>query len=192
MSGGDLDGELRATAKRTAEAILREARATAEQLAADANRSIGDRRERVLKAKEAEYAAQARRAIAVEKHAAMEAELLAQTRLVERVLERVRARLPEIARSDAYRSTLAGELHRALEFVEGDDIVVRCADELAGPVREALRDHPKIGVEPEAVGPGFVVAGSGGSVLIDGRLETRVDRLAPTLAIEIHSRLGGG
>jgi len=39
------------------------------------------------------------------------------------------------------------------------------------------------------VGPGFVVVGAGGSVLVDGRLQKRVDRLASVLAIEIHTRL---
>lgn len=193
MPGGDLDAELRATAKRTAEAILAEARATATELAAESDRAIGNRRERMIEAKKAEYTAKARRAIAVEKHAAMEAELLARTRLVERVIERVKARLAEIARSDTYQSTLPSELRQALQFVAGDGIEVRCSDELAKPVREALRDHPEIGVKPDAVlETGFVVTGGGGSVLVDGRLGTRVDRLAPSLAIEILSRLDRG
>jgi len=185
-----LDTELRTTAERKAEAILDEARAEAERLASDAERSIGDRREKRLRAREAEYAAEARQAVAAEKHAAIEAELLARTRVVERVIERVRAFLPELARSDAYTSTLPSELARALEFVEGEGIVVRCSEELAAPVREALSDRPEISVDPQAtLDPGFVVAGDGGSVLVDGRLENRVDRLASMLAIEIHSRL---
>jgi vacuolar-type H+-ATPase subunit E/Vma4 len=45
-------------------------------------------------------------------------------------------------------------------------------------------------VEPEAdVGTGFVVVGAEGTVVVDGRLETRIDRLASVLAIEIHTRL---
>jgi vacuolar-type H+-ATPase subunit E/Vma4 len=185
-----LDAELRATAERKAEAILDEARAEAARLASDAERSVGDRREKRLRAKEAEYTAEARQAVAAEKHAAMEGELLARTRVVERVIERVKALVPELARSDAYASTLPRELARALEFVEGEDILVRCSEELAEPVREALSDRPEISIDSQgALGAGFVVAGDGGSVLVDSRLESRVDRLASMLAIEIHSRL---
>jgi hypothetical protein len=39
------------------------------------------------------------------------------------------------------------------------------------------------------VGTGFIVVGAAQSVLVDGRLETRVDRLSSALAIEIHARL---
>ncbi len=191
MPAGDLDSELRATAKRTAEAILREARATADQLTEEAERSIGNRREQLLEAKEAEYTAEARRAVAAEKHAAMELTLMARTRLVDRVLQRVRAQLPEVAGGDAYRSGLPGELERALAFVEGEEIAVRCSTDLVEAVRDTLRAQPGVEVEPDAgLSSGFIVAGDGGAVLVDGRLETRVDRLASALAIEIHWRLG--
>jgi len=67
---------------------------------------------------------------------------------------------------------------------------VRCSAELAPAVREGLRDRPEVKVETRTdVGPGFVVVGAGGSVLVDGRLQKRVDRLASVLAIEIHTRL---
>lgn len=192
VPSSDLDAELRATAERTANAILGEARTTAQKLARDADRSIEDRRERLLKAKEAKYATEARRAVAVEKHAAMEGELAARSRAVERVLQRVRARLPEVARSEGYQATLPDELRRALAFVEGDSIRVRCSAELENPIREALADRPDISVEPDAtLGTGFVVSGGEGTVLIDGRLGARLERLASTLAIEIDSRLRG-
>ena len=41
----------------------------------------------------------------------------------------------------------------------------------------------------EGMGTGFIVVGAAESVLVDGRLETRLDRLASALAIEIHARL---
>ena len=192
MPAGDLDAELRATAQRTADVILAEARMAAERITEEARRSVEGRRAELLKAKEAEYSTEARRAVAAAKHAAAELALVARTRLVERVLEHVRARLPEVARGDAYRSRLADELQQALAFVAGNDVAVRCSGDIAETVRDALRDRPDVRVEPDAgLGPGFIVAGSGGAVLVDGRLETRVDRLTPTLAIEIHSQLGG-
>jgi vacuolar-type H+-ATPase subunit E/Vma4 len=190
MAASDLDTELRRSAERTAESILGEARADAERLASEADRLIGDRRSEVLKDKEAEYGAEARVAIAAERHAAMRAVLLARTRLVARVLERARALLPDAAQAEAYVSTLSKEVTEALQFVDSDGAVVRCSAGLERAIREGLRDRPEVKVETEAgVGTGFVVVAGGGSVLVDGRLETRVDRLASVLAIEIHTRL---
>ena len=190
MSGADLDTELRHSADWTAESILSAARTDAERIASETNRSIEDRRRELLEDKEAEYGAEARRAIAAERHVAMRAVLLARTRVVERVLERVRALLPEAARSEGYLSALGGELAEALQFVDGDGAVVRCSTALEPSVRKALRDRPELRVESEAGrGTGFIVVGAGGSVVVDGQLETRIDRLASTLAIEIHARL---
>jgi vacuolar-type H+-ATPase subunit E/Vma4 len=190
MAASDLDSELRRSAGGAAESILSAARADAERIATEADRLLEDRRREVLKGKEAEYDGEARVAIAAERHAAMRAVLLAQTRVVDRVLERARGLLPEATRNETYLSTLRDELTGSLEFVEGEGAVVRCSEELAPAVREGLRDRPEVKVETRAdVGPGFVVVGAGGSVLVDGRLQKRVDRLTSVLAIEIHARL---
>lgn len=190
MAASDLDTELRQNAERTAESILGAARADAERLGAEADRLIGDRRSAVLQDKEAEYGAETRVAIAAERHAAMRDALLARTRVVDRVLERARALLPNAAQNEAYVSTLSNEITEALQFVDSEGAVVRCSENLEGAVREGLRDRPEVRVETEAcVGTGFVVVGGRGSVLVDGRLETRIDRLASVLAIEIHTRL---
>jgi len=190
MAASDLDTELRQSAERTAESIRGEARADSERLGSESDRLIEDWRSQALREKEAEYGAQARVAIAAERHAAMEAVLLARTRVVARVLERARALLPDAGQKEAYLSTLSSELMEALQFVDGEGAVVRCSAALAPAVREGLRDRPEVKVETEAdVGTGFVVVGAEGSVVVDGRLETRIDRLASVLAIEIHTRL---
>lgn len=190
MAGSDLTTELRRSAERTVESILTAARTDAERLASKAERRIGDRRRKVMKDKEIEHGAEARVAMAAARHAAMRAVLLSRTLLVERVLERARALLPEAAQTEPYLSALGGELTEALRFVDGDGAMVRCSVDLAPAVREALRGRPEVTVEAETdVGTGFIVSGDGGSVLVDGRLETRIDRLAATLAIEIHARL---
>ena len=190
MAGSDLDTELRRSAERAAESILSAARADAERLASDADRLIRDRRREVKKDKEAEYRAEARVVIAAERHAAMRAVLLARTRVINRVFERARALLPGAAETDAYVSALGSELTEALQFVDNDGAVVRCSVDLVPAVQDALRGRPEVTIEPEAdFGTGFVVVGGGGSVLVDGRLETRIDRLASALAIEIRARL---
>ena len=190
MAASDLDTELRQNAERTAESIRGEARADAERLGSESDRLIEDWRSQALREKEAEYGAQARVAIAAERHAAMEAVLLARTRVVARVLGRARALLPDAAQKEAYLSTLRSELTEALQFVDGEGTVVRCSTDLERAVREGLRDRPEVKVEADAdVGTGFVVVGAEGSVVVDGRLDTRIDRLASVLAIEIHRRL---
>jgi len=190
MAKSGLDTELRHSAERTSESVLGTARADAKRLVAESERVVEDRRREVLKDKEAEYGAEARVAIAAERHAAMRAVLLARTHLVDRVLERARALLPDVARNEAYLATLSSELTDALQFVEGEGTVVRCSANLGPDVRDRMRDRPEVKVEPAAdVGTGFVVVGAEGSVVVDGRLETRIDRLASVLAIEIHTRL---
>jgi len=181
---------LRRSAERTSESILGAARSDAKRLGTESERVVEDRRREVLKDKEAEYGAEARVAIAAERHAAMRAVLLARTHLVDRVLERAQALLPDVARNEAYLATLSSELTDALQFVEAEGTVVRCSEDLGPAVRDRMRDRPAVKVEPEAdVGTGFVVVGAEGTVVVDGRLETRIDRLASVLAIEIHTRL---
>lgn len=190
MARSDLDTELRRTANETAEAILNAARGDSERVASQSQRAIEDRRRELMERKEAEYGAHARRAIAAERHAAMRAVLIARTQVVDRVLERARALLPKAAMEERYLTSLGAELTEALKFVDGDDAMVGCSPALEAAVRKALSDRPSVRVEADRdMGTGFIVVGAGGSVLVDGQLETRMDRLASSLAIEIHARL---
>ena len=190
MAGSDLDTELRRAAEQTAESILSAARADSERVVSETERSVEGIRREQMDHKEAEYGTDARRAVAFERHAAMRAMLLSRTRVVDRVLERARALLPEAAKTESYLSTLGAELGEALKFVEEDDALVRCSPTLEPAVRKALCAKPQVQVEPwSEADTGFTVLGAGASVLVDGRLETRIDRLASSLAIEIHARL---
>lgn len=190
MSASDLDSELRRAAHETAESILNAARTDSERVTSESERAIEGKRKELMEHKEAEHGASARRAIAAERHAAMRAVLMARTQVVDRVFESVRALLPDSAMDDRYLTDLGAELGEALKFVDGDDAVVRCSPSLEPAVRKALSSRPRVQVEREEdMGTGFIVVGGGGSVLVDGQLETRIDRLAPSLAIEIHVRL---
>lgn len=190
MTGSDLDTELRRAAEEAAESIREGAQAEAEQLASAAAHSIEDRRQALLEDRKAEYDAEARRAIAAERQAAMRTVLVARARVVDRVLERAKGLLPEAAKTDQYELSLGAELADALQFVDGDGATVRCSAGLEPSIKRALSARPEIRVEVEAnAGTGFIVASVGDSVVVDGRLETRIDRLAAALAIEIHTRL---
>jgi vacuolar-type H+-ATPase subunit E/Vma4 len=190
MRASDLDSELRRGAERTVASVRAEALQEADRLASKADRAIAARRKEVIENKEAEYLAEGRVAIAAARHAAMRAVLLARTRLVERVLGGARALLTEAAQSQSYLSTLGEDTAAALQFIDAGGAVVRCSPSLESNMRELLRDRTNLNIEADAeLGTGFVVIGDGGSVRVDGRLESRLDRLSSALAIEIHSRL---
>jgi vacuolar-type H+-ATPase subunit E/Vma4 len=190
MNPSNLDEALRARARESADAILSAARADAERIAADADRVIEERRNAVLNSREDEYRAEARAGVASERHDAMRAVLLAKTRVIERVLQRARALLSESIASEAYRNGLERELAQALGFIGDEKALVRCSESLAPALRQTLRSNPDVSVEvADDVGTGFVAFGSDGRVRVDSTLETRLDRLAPVLAIEIHQRM---
>ena len=189
MAQADLIAELHRRAGETANSIRQSAREEAERIASDADRAIEERRSSVLRSREDEYRAEARASIAAARHEAMRAVLLAQTRLVERVLDSARGLVPALTRDEAYLSQLPTELKEAIAFVGSENATVRCSDGLEAPVREALRAMPRVSIETMNAGSGFVASGDGGSVRVDATLEARLSRLAPALAIEIHDRL---
>jgi len=186
----DLRSELRLRAERTAESIMAEARAEADRLTEEAGRRIEEQRQAVLQKEDREFRAEAHVQVAAQRHAAMRAVLLAKASVVDRVLEEARTRLPEAVRSEAYTSMLGRELGDALAFVGEQGAVVRCSEVLRPAMLEQARALPNVSVETEPTGDsGFRVVGQDQSVVVDSTLETRLDRLASTLAIEIHKRL---
>lgn len=186
----DLRSELRIRAERTAQEILAEARARADRIEAEADRQIEEKRHAVLTKKDRELQNEARAKVAAARHAAMRAVLLAKAEVVNRVLENAKARLPAAAQSRAYRSGLERELREAAAFLGEDGGVVRCSKTLEPALREAARELAKLSVRTDdEVKSGFQVVGANGSVVVDATLETRLDRLASTLGIEIHKRL---
>jgi len=190
MAPSDLDQALRQRAHQTADAIMHAARADADRIAANAGQAIEERRRAVLSSREDEYRAEARAGIASKRHEAMRAVLLAKTRVVERVLHRARALLPQELGSDAYRAALEDEVEEALAFVGAEEASVRCSEMLAPALRQALAANPHVAVQvADDASSGFVMIGQEGRVRVDSTLETRLDRLSPILAIEIHERL---
>ena len=189
-----LDSELRRSAERRRSPSWATARADANALAAESER--GGRRTgaaEVMEDKEAEYGAEAR-ALRSPPNGTRpcvpcswrgRSWSIASSR-------RARALLPRLARNEPYLATLASELTEALQFVDsrrrGGALFGRPRDR---PCAMALaRSAGGQGGSPNAdVGTGFIVVGAEGAVVVDGRLETRIDRLASALAIEIHTRL---
>ncbi len=190
MDGPNLTTELRNKAEATAARILESARLEVEQLQMEAERQIQSTRTASLREEEERCRATARSAIAVERHASMRAVLLARAGLVDRVLELATSLLPGVSRTEAYRSTIAQQLEDSMRFVGDGGAVILCSPELVPAMRAASKAYDSTTVEPNAEAQsGFVVVSADGSVTIDKRLDTQLQRMRPTLAIEIHGRL---
>ena len=191
MSPEDLSSELRRTAEASAATILEQARSEAQRLTDEADRLIERRLRDSLERKEAELRSEARLSIASAKHEAMRALLLAKARLIDRVIERAKAKLPAASRSEAYLAGLPSQLEAALRFVDQDGPVrIQCPAFLLQAVKSAAPDRPGLEVEadPELT-TGFVVLGQGGSIKVDKRLERALDEASADLAIAIQEQL---
>ncbi len=190
MDGPDLTTELRKNAEATAARILNSARLEAEQLRAEAEREIQSRRAASLQLEEDKYRLAARSVVATERHASMQAVLMARAQLVDRVLELATSLLPDACTTETYRSTIAQQLADSMLFVGHEGTRILCAPELVSTVREAARAYASVTVEPDTeTRAGFIVVSADGSVTVDKRLDTQLRRMRPTLAIEIHNRV---
>ncbi|MDH3201500.1 MAG: V-type ATP synthase subunit E family protein [Myxococcales bacterium] len=190
MDGPDLTTELRKNAEATAARILESARLEAEQFRTETERQIQRKRAASLREEEERYRLKARSAIAAERHASMRTVLLARARLVDRVLELATSLLPDACRTETYRSSIAQQLDDSMRFIGDEGAHVLCSLELVPTLREAAKAYASVTVEPDAeTQSGFVVVSAGGSVTVDKRLGTQLQRMIPALAIEIHDRV---
>jgi vacuolar-type H+-ATPase subunit E/Vma4 len=77
-----------------------------------------------------------------------------------------------------------------MQFVGDSGAVVLCSPELVPAMRDASNRYDLTTVEPDAeTQNGFVVVSADGSVMVDKRLDSQLQRMRSTLAIEIHDRL---
>lgn len=189
MSMADLITELRSAAEDEAEKIIEAARREAEAIDQQAAREVSDRRARFLTEKERAIRKEARSVLATARRTAMRDVLSARTKLVDRVFEKAKQLLPSVSKSESYMATVVSDLHAALRFVE-NNAVVRCPAALVPVALKAVQNRENVTVEEDAeISTGFVVTGERGSMTIDDRLETRLQRTAPALAIDILARL---
>jgi len=192
MGEGDLDAELRRRAKEASDALMRTAKADADRIAAEAEKEIETRERDALRGLERTLRLEARAHIAAARHDAMRAVLFTRQRVVDRVLARAEALLPEVLERDAFNLLLEEQLLSALDFIGERGAVVRCAPRIASMLQTLLANKPGVVLVIDGdVGSGFVAASGEGSVKVDATLENRLRRLAPSLAIEIQRRLEG-
>lgn len=172
--------------------VLAGGRAQAAAVTAQAEQRIARRRQAALVRREAERRAGMERALAGARHAARERVLQARETLLERCFARLRAALPSLAATAAYRGALAGDVARTLAFAGDRKVIVRCAPALTAALRRLVKTNGRLSVTPDAqIAAGFRVATADGGLEVDATLEGRALRLRPRLALEALAALAG-
>lgn len=124
--------------------------------------------------------------IAEARRGARAAVLKARAALLDRIFADAALALRAAESSDVYRAGLAEALSRALTYVRGAAVVVRCSPTLAESIVAALGDREGVRIEASAAEPpGFIVESADGAVRVDESLPARLDRLRQQLSIEL-------
>jgi V/A-type H+-transporting ATPase subunit E len=175
------------------ERLRSDARARAAALTAQAGERVTRRREATLGRREAEGRAALERALAGARHEARGQVLQARDALLERLFGELRAALPAIIETPAYRAALPAAFAQTLAFAGDQAVIVRCAPALAPLLRPLAKSHGGLTIHPDPeLGAGFRIATTDGVLEVDGTLEGRAERLRPRLALEGLAALGAG
>jgi vacuolar-type H+-ATPase subunit E/Vma4 len=187
---GDLLSALTREAERDAGRLRAEAEARATAITAAAATQVDRARAERLGEREAQWRAEAERALAAARHAARAQTLAARGQLLERVLAAVRACLPALVDDPAYRAVLARDVQAALAYLGDEPVVLRCTPSLADAVRALVAGNARVRVEPDAaVGTGVRAVSADGVVEVDNTLEGRLGRQGARVSFAALHRL---
>lgn len=171
--------------------VAAEGRAQAAALTAQAEQRIALRRQTVLGRRESEGRAAIARALADARHVARERALQARENLLDRFFTALRAILPGLAATPAYRAALAQDVARTLAFAGEQKAVINCAPALTPHMRRLVKTNGRLSIKADpGIVAGFRVATADGGLEVDGTLEGRALRLRPRLALEALAALG--
>lgn len=147
------------------------------------------RRVAVLRECDASVETEAASALAAGAVVATRELLDAQHALVDAVLARAAARLPELVSGEHLGDEqLVRRFRELTTYLDGAPAEVRCRRELAGRVRDLLaREWPasRVVTDDQTTGLRVLDGNGGGRITIDDTLETRIERLRAELTIEI-------
>jgi len=180
---------LLATLERDADAEIARVMAEARSQAADLTRAVEqrmtERRAAALGRRETEARAQHERALSTARLAARAQVLEARATLLNQVFRELRAGLPEVARSAAYRRNLAAQWARLSAFAGDEPVTVRCTPALTATLRHLITSNGHVRIKSDAsIAAGFSVTTADGALEVDGSLESRLERLRPQLSLE--------
>lgn len=172
-------------------AILEEARESVARLIEESEREMEHRIEAQVEAREERWRRDASARVSLARREAEERVLAAREELLRKVLARAAERLSDLPGSPGYARAAPALLERALSFLPAGAEVV-CDPATARTVKEvAARAGARIDARPDAA-TGIVARSAAGSVSVDATLATLLDRLRPTLAMDVAARVEEG
>ena len=158
----------------------------------EGEREIERRIEAQVEARESRWRRDASTRVSLARREAEERALAAREELLRRVFARAGERLRELPDSPRYPRAASALLERALSFLPAGEVEVVCDPATARAVREvAARAGARIEARPDAV-PGILARSAAGSVSVDATLAAMLDRLRPTLAMDVAARVEEG
>jgi vacuolar-type H+-ATPase subunit E/Vma4 len=180
---------LLATLEREADAevtrVLDEARTRAAELTAAAEQRMAARRALTLGRREAEARADEERALSAARRAAQAQVLAARAETLDRVFAAVRAELPALGKSPAYRAQVGAHLEHVLRFAGDQPVTVQCSPAVSNALRATVKTNGRLRIESDRrIAAGFRIATMDGVLEVDATLESRLERLRPRLALE--------
>jgi vacuolar-type H+-ATPase subunit E/Vma4 len=186
-----LRAEVEAEGRARVDAIREAARERIAELRAARARETAGRRSETLRRREAELRSALARELAAERTEARRHVLEARQALLARVFELARERLEAAVESPAARARLVERAREALGFVPSGEAVLRCSPGVAAVLGEHLEGAQGLRIETLAGLPvGFQVTGAGGTLVVDGTLESLLTLERPVLSIEVLRWLG--
>lgn len=182
-----MDGLL-ATLEREADAevarVATEAQARAAELTAAAEQRMAARRAATLGRRETQARADAERALSAARRAAQAQVLAARAETLDRVFAAVRAQLPVIGKSAAYRARVGAQLEHLIRFAGDRPLTARCNPAVASALRAAVKTNGRLRIQADPhIAAGFRLATNDGVLEVDATLESRLERFRPRLAL---------
>lgn len=171
------------------ERLTAAARAEADGITADARARLDERRRVALDEVDRRHRYEMEQALTAARRTGRRTVLEARQRLMQRVLDAVRALLPDALVLPAYRNSLPGTLQQALAALGEGSLVIHCTPAIRGVI-EAIARPPGVSVVPDdSVGNGFVIQVADGSVEVVDTLEERLERQRPELTRRVFEQL---
>lgn len=180
-------------AQREIDRLSAAARAEADGIAAESNTRLAKRRRQELDEVDRRHSFELEQALTAARRAGHRTVLEAGQRLQQRLFDCVRGLLPGALDQETYqKKALPAALDRARAALGEGPVTIRCTPSLRSVI-EALGTTTGISVvADDAVGSGFIMQVTDGSVDVIDTLEERLERRRPELTRWMVEQLGAG
>jgi vacuolar-type H+-ATPase subunit E/Vma4 len=172
------------------EALLAQARGQADELRANRAKESAGRRDAALAAREAELRGATARDLDAARREARRRVLQARADALQRIRRRAEDLLTERTADPAFLPSQAGDLERALAYLDGGAVLVEAPLPLVPGLQVLLDGRVRVLPQPGgAARPGLAVRAEGGGVTVDVTPGGRLARAWPRLSIDLAARL---